>query len=521
MRRIITALSALVVALVGVIALVAPASAHVPWAGADCQALSVDLVKYNDKGTNHVTVTIDGTAVYDEDFGTSFVQDFTFDDETVAHTWKVEVTAWDDPQGKSGWTRTFEGASEPCIPEPGPNFLETSHTVQCGVATITLRNVSPWIYPVSVEIDGVHSYGPVVDNRTDGGFGGPQKDQSATRTITFDEDSGLHTVRYRVQAGSESDLYQGKPVGQWTEFTVESDCIEPPPACAANLFDGYEDRGGLWEVTYGMQHTDTNGVPVFTNDSYGGLVAFNGSTDLPAYMGNPGDEYRWLYVYGDTPGNAWTWDFADGTRVTATVTYTEVGCPQIEWTYGTTPPPPPPATPEPKVTEWVGPWLCGDTTVIETRQVTTYAEPTWDGEQWVEDAEGTTVTEERTRDLTEDEQFDCPLPPKPDDKVTNGEWSQWAWECGDDEATRTRTVTTESYSFDYEAGQWVITASSQVVQTDTRPLSAEELDQCVSLPQPPALASTGLDATGIGWIIVGLLGAGVFLYAWATRRRDQ
>lgn len=110
------------------------------------------------------------------------------------------------------------------IAAPGDNFLESSHTVSCGSATITLRNVSPWIYPMSVEIDGVHSYGPVVDNRTDGKLNGPQKDRSVTRTITFPEDSGVHTVRYRVQAGSEDELYKNLPVGEWTEFTVETNC---------------------------------------------------------------------------------------------------------------------------------------------------------------------------------------------------------------------------------------------------------------------------------------------------------
>lgn len=107
------------------------------------------------------------------------------------------------------------------------HLLESSHTVgpECGIATITLRNVSPWIYPMSVEIkkgDGewVHSYGPVVDNRTGGELSGPQKDETRTRTLTFNPGSGTHTVRYRVQAGSEKDLYVGLPVGEWTYFTV-------------------------------------------------------------------------------------------------------------------------------------------------------------------------------------------------------------------------------------------------------------------------------------------------------------
>lgn len=107
-------------------------------------------------------------------------------------------------------------------------FLELGHVELCGQVTITLRNVSPWIYPTSVEIDGVHSYGPTVDNRTNGALNGPVKDQSASRTISFAEDTGTHEVRYRVQAGTERDLYQGKPVGEWVTVVVDSDC-EPNP----------------------------------------------------------------------------------------------------------------------------------------------------------------------------------------------------------------------------------------------------------------------------------------------------
>lgn len=117
-----------------------------------------------------------------------------------------------------------------------PNFLETSHVLSCGKVEITLRNVSPWIYPVSVEIDGAHSYGPTVNNLRDtngdgigDSFGGPQQDRSATRVITFGEDSGTHTVRYRVDAGSEDDLYRNLPVGTWTELTVETDCANTAP----------------------------------------------------------------------------------------------------------------------------------------------------------------------------------------------------------------------------------------------------------------------------------------------------
>lgn len=151
------------------------------------------------------------------------------------------------------------------IPCPVPNQLFLSHTEPVcaengGVSlTITLRNVSPWIYPTSVEIDGVHSYGPTVDNRTNGGLNGPQKDQSATRTITFAEDSGSHTVRYRIQAGSENQLYIGKPVGEWTNINVDTtDCITPemitpevtytPPTCSSPGTAAPVEREGVrWE----------------------------------------------------------------------------------------------------------------------------------------------------------------------------------------------------------------------------------------------------------------------------------
>lgn len=111
--------------------------------------------------------------------------------------------------------------------DPQPEyFLETSHTVSCGTATITLRNVSPWIYPVSYRVDGGDwQYGPVVDNRGDA-----PDDQTASKTFTFAEDSGTHTIEYVIKAGSEADLYVGLPVGEITTITVDSDCKPNQPS---------------------------------------------------------------------------------------------------------------------------------------------------------------------------------------------------------------------------------------------------------------------------------------------------
>lgn len=152
------------------------------------------------------------------------VTHFTF--EYLEGTWtRVETGTAEISFGSRSLTEEEQAAlDDECAP---PNSLETWHTVECGTATIYLRNVSPWIYPVTHTVDGgAEAYGPVVDNRTDGGLGGPQKDQTGSKTFTFGEDTGVHTIAYVVKAGSENDLYVGLPVGEWTEFTVESDCQE-------------------------------------------------------------------------------------------------------------------------------------------------------------------------------------------------------------------------------------------------------------------------------------------------------
>jgi hypothetical protein len=111
--------------------------------------------------------------------------------------------------------------------EPAPYNISTSHVQACGTATITLVNNSPWIYPVSFIVDGGEmQYGATVDNR-----GNTDLNPTGTnsKTFTFEEDSGTHTIAYRVQAGTESDLYNGLPVGEWTTLTIESDCVTPDP----------------------------------------------------------------------------------------------------------------------------------------------------------------------------------------------------------------------------------------------------------------------------------------------------
>lgn len=225
-----------------------------------------------------------------------------------------------------------------------PNSITTSHVLTCGAVDITLRNVSPWVYPVTVEVDGVLSYGPTVDNRTNGRFDGPQKDVSKTRTISFAEDTGTHTVRYRVNAGSERDLYVGLPVGEWTTVTVESNCAPPVfekcqgsatlPVSTNLDTGGWISEGGEY-VADGMRfNSATDGYVYFAlptpvtlsalesvafdaTPDYGGLIFYNNDNSVNVhyepYYSNP----LWtnhpdvLPAGGGGQGSAMSGDFSD------------------------------------------------------------------------------------------------------------------------------------------------------------------------------------------------------------------
>lgn len=179
--------------------------------------------------------------------------------------WIYATTIWsNNHNGETKHDTRIEGLKGNCEKPPVviPNSIETWHTETCGSAEIFLRNVSPWIYPVSVEVDGVHSYGPTVDNRTDGKLNGPQKDVTKSKIFTFPEDSGTHTIRYRVDAGSENQLYKNKPVGEWTEFTVESDCIPPQPEDLVTYTDWVDGTYQCGDKT--VTQTRTKSVTTYT-----------------------------------------------------------------------------------------------------------------------------------------------------------------------------------------------------------------------------------------------------------------
>ena len=117
-----------------VAALVAPAAvaAHTPRVSLTCEdGLRVNLTQYNGNGTNSVAVSIDGAPVAGSPFtfSGSFSQTFAAEPPTEAHTATVAVTAWDDPNGNRGWTRTFELSIDACVePTPTPTPVPPTPT---------------------------------------------------------------------------------------------------------------------------------------------------------------------------------------------------------------------------------------------------------------------------------------------------------------------------------------------------------------------------------------------------------
>lgn len=82
-----------------------PAAAHVHPITADCESgLVIELRDYDPAGTNTVTVWVDGAVRVDTTFGAGVSISESFGDLYVAHSYRVRVTAWDDPSGGSNWT---------------------------------------------------------------------------------------------------------------------------------------------------------------------------------------------------------------------------------------------------------------------------------------------------------------------------------------------------------------------------------------------------------------------------------
>lgn len=115
------------------VGLAAVAYAHNPDATGKCDAkaaissLSVHADSYDARGTNTAATAIDGAPAVTDTFGTDYNRTFSGLDSTKQHTYVVQFTAHDDPDGNPAdgfgpnkWTRRVTGTIEACTTPPPP-----------------------------------------------------------------------------------------------------------------------------------------------------------------------------------------------------------------------------------------------------------------------------------------------------------------------------------------------------------------------------------------------------------------
>lgn len=142
MKKILAGGALVALALGGLVATAAPASAHTPQAKADCTSLSVNLTQYqsSNRSTNKVWVTVDGKKLEDgKTFSTSFKQTYNWAqlgiDPASVKSWEVKVDAWDGRNGTE-YDRTLTGGPiRNCTPVSKP-ASPVVPTVDCTVTSV-------------------------------------------------------------------------------------------------------------------------------------------------------------------------------------------------------------------------------------------------------------------------------------------------------------------------------------------------------------------------------------------------
>jgi hypothetical protein len=152
-RRTGAVLGALGVGAVAVIVgLAGPAEAHTPKATAKCDdgktVLKVELTRYNPQKANTLSVTDEGKSLLETDFQTDFKKVWEVAGD-VDHNFVVKVVAWDDPDGKKGFSFTEKLPVKACVTKPTTTTTKPSEstpettTSESAPATTTSEEEAP------------------------------------------------------------------------------------------------------------------------------------------------------------------------------------------------------------------------------------------------------------------------------------------------------------------------------------------------------------------------------------------
>lgn len=212
--------------------------------------------------TNHVTVTIDGVVVANTDFSTTYQKNFAFSDKYTAHTYRVQVTAWDNPV----YNLDKSGTSTAC--EKPPATKDASASVTVGVAATCGTNSTENFAITNATWDTEADLSPGTHTRTATAFDGH----------LFADGTNKASVTYTIDAAIPSQSTD--PKGQ---------CYVPPtPAVCTTITDG-PVATNLDEA--GWTHEDTRSSGKYTYVA-GGLELQTTDTATPSSSQNKVTLYR-------------------------------------------------------------------------------------------------------------------------------------------------------------------------------------------------------------------------------------
>jgi LPXTG-motif cell wall-anchored protein len=144
-RRVLGASAVTATAAAALLALAAPASAHIPNWNAKCEngetTVSVDLSAYDSRATNAVTVKDgDDVILENKDFGGSY-KDSKKVSGAVDHTFTLIIKAGDDPDGSKHFSITDTKTVKKCVEQTTTTVPTT--TTQTETTTETTTQTSP------------------------------------------------------------------------------------------------------------------------------------------------------------------------------------------------------------------------------------------------------------------------------------------------------------------------------------------------------------------------------------------
>lgn len=242
-----------------------------------------------DSTPNHVKVVTAGATRADVDFGSSYSNTFAFADKYAANAWSVQVTAYDDPTGSKGFTKTLTGTSTPC-----PDGVPTTHKVTLCHATDS--NTNPYV-SITVDDDAVFKQGH-------DGHDGPVWNASLKASHTKWGDI-IPAFNYEVVENHVvvTKHYDGKnlPAGQ---SILDAGCSVTPetvtpvaPSITQPTCDGTSNVDGSFTLptTEGITYTKSGNVVTATaNEGYTLKAASNG------WVGNASSQ-TFTVNYDNTP----------------------------------------------------------------------------------------------------------------------------------------------------------------------------------------------------------------------------